>query len=79
MSCRYIFNNERSLEYVGTDGEKVQALSLAKDRYSMKLELLTNATVVDDVIKFIETEKEKNNDIQRSEEKDTDSASKIIV
>ncbi|MFL6315308.1 MAG: hypothetical protein ACJ73C_01030, partial [Nitrososphaeraceae archaeon] len=28
--------------------EKIQALSLAKECYSMKLELLTNATVVDD-------------------------------
>src|SRR5689334_8943216 len=32
--------------------EKIQALVLAKDCYSMKLELLTNATVVDDAIKF---------------------------
>jgi hypothetical protein len=30
--------------------EKIQALSLAKDCYSMKLDLLTNATVVDDAI-----------------------------
>jgi hypothetical protein len=28
--------------------EKIQALSLAKEYYTMKLELLTNATVVDD-------------------------------
>ena len=27
--------------------EKIQALSLAKECYSMKLELLTNATVVE--------------------------------
>jgi hypothetical protein len=33
--------------------EKIQALSLAKECYSMKLELLTNATVVDDAIKFV--------------------------
>ena len=33
--------------------EKVQALSLAKDCYGMKLELLTNATVVDDAIRFV--------------------------
>jgi hypothetical protein len=36
--------------------EKIQALSLAKDCYSMKLDLLTNATVVDDAIRFV-TEK----------------------
>jgi transposase len=56
--------------------EKIQALSLAKDRYSMKLELLTNATVVDDVIKFIET---KGNDIQRPQEKTRDPAIDILV
>jgi hypothetical protein len=33
--------------------EKIQALSLAEECYSMKLELLTNATVVDDAIRFI--------------------------
>jgi predicted transcriptional regulator len=33
--------------------EKIQALSLAKECYSMKLDLLTNTTVVDDAIKFV--------------------------
>lgn len=33
--------------------EKIQALSLAKDCYSMKLDLLTNATVIDDAVRFI--------------------------
>ena len=33
--------------------EKIQALSLAKDCYAMKLELLTNATVVNDAIRFV--------------------------
>jgi Trp operon repressor len=33
--------------------EKLQALSLAKECYSMKLDLLTNATVVDDAIRFV--------------------------
>jgi hypothetical protein len=33
--------------------ETIQALSLAKECYSMKLELLTNATVVDDAIRRI--------------------------
>ena len=35
--------------------EKLQALSLAKDCYGMKLELLTNATVVDDALRFVST------------------------
>jgi hypothetical protein len=33
--------------------EKIQALSLAKECYGMKLELLTNATVVDEALKFV--------------------------
>jgi Trp operon repressor len=33
--------------------EKLQALSLAKECYSMKLDLLTNATVVDNAIRFV--------------------------
>ncbi|MDP9286683.1 MAG: hypothetical protein M3P08_00585 [Thermoproteota archaeon] len=33
--------------------EKIRALSLAKGCYGMKLDLLTNATVVDDAIRFV--------------------------
>src|ERR687886_1478035 len=44
------WNTERQTQ----DGrEEIQALSLAKECYSMKLDLLTNATVVDDAIKFV--------------------------
>ncbi|MFL6346059.1 MAG: hypothetical protein ACJ71A_11520, partial [Nitrososphaeraceae archaeon] len=39
--------------------EKIQALSLAKECYSMKLDLLTNATVVDDAIRFVSSNKYK--------------------
>jgi hypothetical protein len=43
--------------------EKIQALSLAKECYSMKLDLLTNATVVDDAIRFVsESDKSKDKD-----------------
>ena len=47
--------------------EKVQALSLARDCYTLKLDLLTNATVVDDAIRFVSGyEKEHdNNDNQQ--------------
>ena len=38
--------------------EKIQALSLAKECYSMKLDLLTNAAVVDDAIRFVSENKE---------------------
>jgi len=43
--------------------EKIQALSLAKECYSMKLELLTNATVVDDAIRFVS---QKSKELERS-------------
>jgi hypothetical protein len=33
--------------------EKIQALSLAKECYSMKIDLLTNVIVVDDAIRFL--------------------------
>jgi predicted transcriptional regulator len=39
--------------------EKIQALSLAKECYSMKMDLLTNATVVDDAIRFVSSNKSK--------------------
>lgn len=55
--------------------EKIQALSLAKDCYSMKLELLTNATVVDDAIRFVSAYKNeseiKSNDSDILTELDT--------
>jgi predicted transcriptional regulator len=40
--------------------EKIQALSLAKECYSMKLDLLTNATVVDDAIRFVSQKSKEN-------------------
>jgi hypothetical protein len=61
--------------------EKIQALSLAKDCYSMTLDLLTNATVVDDAIRFVsDRSKEKlkssssdsNGDDKESNEPDYD-------
>jgi hypothetical protein len=33
--------------------DRIKALALAKECYAMKLELLTNATVVDDAIRFV--------------------------
>jgi hypothetical protein len=33
--------------------DKIKALTLAKDCCAMKLELLTNATVIDDAIRFV--------------------------
>ena len=42
--------------------EKIQALSLAKECYGMKLELLTNATVVDDAMRFASAHKVQKKD-----------------
>jgi hypothetical protein len=41
---------------------KIQALSLAKECYSMKLDLPTNSTVVDDAVRFV-LEKAKANTV----------------
>jgi hypothetical protein len=61
--------------------EKIQALSLAKECYSMKLDLFTNATVVDDAIRFVspktkeklksstERDKEESNEPDYDEDK----------
>ena len=40
--------------------EKIQPLSLAKECSSMKLDLLTNASIVDDAVKIVEKHKHGN-------------------
>ena len=60
--------------------EKIQALSLAKECYSMKLDLLTNTTVVDDAIRFASSNKSKdslrssggNNGVDNKQSKEPD-------
>jgi DNA-binding MarR family transcriptional regulator len=52
--------------------EKIQALSLAKECYSMNLDLLTNATVVNDAIRFVS---EKYRDKDREQVKSSTSTS----
>ena len=54
--------------------EKIQALSLAKECYSMKLDLLTNATVVDDAIRFV-SEKSKDKEEKEDQVKSSSSGS----
>ena len=52
--------------------EKIHALSLAKECYSMKLDLLTNATVVDDAMRFVSENSSKNkNRLMSKEEQDS--------
>jgi predicted transcriptional regulator len=50
--------------------EKIQALSLAKECYSMKLELLTNATVVDDAIRFVSQKSSERSKLSCNSNKD---------
>jgi hypothetical protein len=55
--------------------EKIQALSLAKECYSMKLDLLTNATVVKDAIRFVS---EHNNNIKNEKVAKIDNDSELL-
>jgi hypothetical protein len=48
--------------------EKIQALSLAKECYSMKLDLLTNATMVYDAIRFVSSNVSKDKEIAKENE-----------
>jgi hypothetical protein len=57
--------------------EKLQALSLAKECYSMKLDLLTNATVIDDASSFVARHKDKNKD--KADDKDKEAESKDVI
>jgi hypothetical protein len=50
------------------------ASSLAKECYSMKLDLFTNATVVDDAIRFV-SESEKSKDKDKEEQVKSSSSS----
>jgi hypothetical protein len=53
--------------------EKIQALSLAKECYSMKMDLLTNATVVDDAIRFVkENSRDRRDDDDAAQENESD-------
>jgi hypothetical protein len=45
--------------------EKIQALSLAKECYSMKLDLLTNATVIEEAIRFVAEEQQLKSTIHQ--------------
>ena len=56
----------------GDSKEKLQSLSLIKDTYNTKMDLLTNASLLQDSIKFVEQSKDKEtayDQLIRSEEK----------
>jgi len=60
--------------------EKLQALSLIKEVISTKLELLTNCTVVDDVVKFIDNyKKRKEKEAEKEEESESRELSDNMV
>jgi len=61
--------------------EKIQALLLAKECYSMKLDLLTNATVVDDAIRFVSSKQKEEGQRQRqiSSEEEKAKANGIVI
>jgi hypothetical protein len=57
----------------------MQALSLAKECYSMKLDLLTNATVVSDAVKFVSKYNKKDNDAMKPSEELTEQESEDVT
>jgi len=61
-------------EKIGNTKDKLQSLALIKDTYNTKMDLLTNASLLQDSIKFVETKKEKlsnNNDNNKKVNKET--------
>ena len=62
--------------------EKIEALKLARDCYSMRLDLLTNSNVVNDSMRFIEKSKQnlstkKENNIKQEESIDIQGSTEI--
>jgi hypothetical protein len=56
--------------------EKIPALSLAKDCYSTKLDLLTNATVVEDAIRFVSDKSKDKEKMESSNSHDKKESNK---
>jgi hypothetical protein len=56
----------------GRQKRKNTGISLAKECYSMKLDLLTNATVVDDAIKFVNEKAKSRADIGKEDREEAD-------
>ena len=51
----------------GEKRERMQALSLAKECYAMKLDLLSSATVIDRAVKFVEDHRSQDRDFTRTD------------
>jgi hypothetical protein len=54
--------DKRGIHHKAQNIKKIPALSLAKECYSMKLVLLTHATVVDDAIRFVSQKSKEKED-----------------
>jgi hypothetical protein len=75
MSCWFNSNHKRSMNTAQSTEdkrEKIHLLSLAKECYSMKLDLLTNATVVDDAIRLETNSRDRRNDDETAQESEND-------
>jgi hypothetical protein len=75
LSCQQFFQDRKeawnTANTTEDKREKMHALSLAKECYSMKMDLLTNATVVDDAIGLV-SEKSKNKEKLKSATNDSE-------
>ena len=71
--------NSNIAQQIEDKREKVQALSLAKECYSMKLDLLTNATVVDDAIRFVSERQEQQQQQQQQSNTKARTDSPIVI
>jgi hypothetical protein len=66
--------NERDIDR----REKIQALSLVKECIVTKLELLTNASILDDAMKFVAKHQHQQQQHQQQQQKDQNNNKKMI-
>ena len=62
---------------IGNNKDKLQSLALIKDTYNTKMDLLTNASLLQDSIKFVSETKLKQNLSNKKENNTIDSNSDI--
>jgi hypothetical protein len=60
-----------------TGKDKIQALELAQKAYQMRLELLTNVTIVESAVKFVENIKKKNEEKKDKEQQELSECQEI--
>jgi hypothetical protein len=67
-----ILNEAWNMSLEGEKRERMQALSLAKECYAMKLDLLSSATVIDRAVRFVEYHKNSGRGL-------TDQNSEVLI